>query len=122
MLTILRDIFGLQPPFPGGGGGTAGIEPAVKYRWALNQNSPNPSRSGTEIAFELAEPGRVALRIYDSRGRWVRTLLDERKQAGRHSTRWDGTDSEGNPVSSGVYFCRMRAGTFSATSKMLVVK
>jgi len=120
MRTILEDIFGL--PSNGGGGTSKVTPPTATYRWALAQNSPNPCVTSTSISFELASPCRVAVKVYNAAGQAVRTLVNERREPGRHQVRWDGTNDAGARVSSGVYFYKMEAGQFSTTKKMLVVQ
>jgi len=55
-------------------------------------------------------------------GAQVRTLVDATQPAGRYSITWDGRDESGAPVASGIYFCRLTSGTFSATQKMVLLK
>ena len=64
----------------------------------------------------------MTITIYDVTGRAVRMLIDEDRPAGRYSAVWDGTDDRGNPVGSGVYFYRLRAGKKVLAEKMLLVK
>jgi subtilisin-like proprotein convertase family protein len=85
-------------------------------------NSPNPFNPRTVVAFELARPGRVILKIYDLRGRLVRTLADTDLIAGRHEVIWDGLDRQGSPTASGVYFTEMRAEGTATFSKMTLVR
>lgn len=89
---------------------------------ALDQNFPNPFNPVTTIAFSLREPALVSLRIYDAAGRLVRSLANEPLPAGSHERRWNGVDSRGAPVSSGVYLCRLDAGSFSRTRKMVLIR
>jgi hypothetical protein len=120
-LLILRDIFGLEPS----GGGTAGIGPEetpARFRWLLHQNSPNPVVKGTDIAYEIASGAHVRLEVYDALGRRVRVIEDERKPPGRHVVHWDGYNTAGIPVASGVYFYRMKAENFRSTRKMIVLQ
>jgi subtilisin family serine protease len=93
--------------------------PAVN---ALAQNCPNPFNPVTRIDFSLRMSGPVSLRIYDSAGRLVRVLIDEPRNAGRHSAIWDGKDAGGRLAASGVYYCRITAGSFSATRKMILLR
>jgi hypothetical protein len=88
----------------------------------LAQNFPNPFNPSTRISFDLAAPGLVRLRIYDAAGRLVRSLANEPLPAGSHERRWNGVDSRGAPVSSGVYLCRLDAGSFSRTRKMVLIR
>ncbi|HVO76657.1 MAG TPA: M1 family aminopeptidase [Candidatus Bathyarchaeia archaeon] len=88
----------------------------------LDQNFPNPFNPVTTIAFSLAGPATVSLRIYDAAGRLVRVLAAEPLSAGRHARIWDGKDASGESVSSGIYFYRLEAGSFSATRKMVLLR
>jgi hypothetical protein len=88
----------------------------------LAGNQPNPFNPATEIRFDLPEPQLVELRVYAVDGRLVTTLKNERLSAGRHAVTWSGDNDSGERVASGVYFCRLRAGEFSATLKMTLVK
>jgi flagellar hook assembly protein FlgD len=65
---------------------------------------------------------RVHIAIYDLRGALVKTLVDGTRSAGAWSITWNGEDDRGARVSSGVYFCRMRAGTVDETRKMVLLK
>ena len=93
--------------------------PAIPF---LSQNWPNPFNPSTTVRFGLESPGFVQLRIYDTRGALVRTLVDERLGEGAHEAVWNGNDSAGRPVSSGVYFCRMTAGEQALTRKMILLR
>jgi hypothetical protein len=121
MGVVLEDIFGLIPPFPGGGG-MSDVKPTTQFKWALGQNFPNPASAGTEIRFEIARKADVSIKVYNAMGQLVRVLENGRMEPGRYSSHWDGTNMSGNRVSSGVYFYKMEAGTFAATKKMLLVK
>jgi hypothetical protein len=70
----------------------------------LEPNSPNPFRSSTLIQFELPRAEHVRVAIHDNAGRLVRTLENAELPAGRYARRWDGRDSQGNPLPSGLYF------------------
>ncbi|MGH2571085.1 MAG: FlgD immunoglobulin-like domain containing protein, partial [bacterium] len=75
----------------------------------LRQNAPNPFRPSTSIAFGIPDAGNVHLRIFDTAGRLVRTLVDEPRAAGRWAEPWDGRDAAGRPVAAGVYLYRLEA-------------
>jgi hypothetical protein len=83
---------------------------------------PNPFNPSTSIAFELPARQRVSLTVYGLDGRRVRTLLQAELPAGRHTARWDGRDHGGRPVASGTYLYRLRAGPWSATGKLELLK
>lgn len=85
-------------------------------------NYPNPFNPQTRIDFELADPCRVSLEVYDAKGRLVRTLVDEARPAGRHHANWDGTDPGGRRVASGMYFFRLHAGDYESVMKMTLIK
>jgi hypothetical protein len=88
----------------------------------LDQNYPNPFNPATTIRFRLNEPAAVSLRIYDAAGRLVRVLVEAPLSAGTYARAWDGTDSRGAEVSSGVYLYRLDAGSFSRTRKMILIR
>jgi hypothetical protein len=93
--------------------------PAAGY---LGQNYPNPFNPSTTISFGLSRVSRVKLSIYDTSGRLVRVLVDEEKGAGHHTARWDGRNSIGMPVASGVYFYRLVSDSLDRTCKMVLLK
>jgi hypothetical protein len=88
----------------------------------LSQNVPNPFNPETTIRFTLPSSERVALSVYAANGALVRTLVDGVQPSGTHNITWDGHDSKGNAVSSGVYFYRLSAGKFNETRKMVLLK
>jgi hypothetical protein len=88
----------------------------------LSQNYPNPFNPTTNIAFALSTPGQVSLRIYDATGRLVRVLVQGDRPAGHCREIWDGRDDRGRGVSSGVYFYRLEAGSFTQTRKMILLR
>jgi hypothetical protein len=92
---------------------------------ALLQNYPNPFNPDTRIHFTVNSgrfPLRTTLKIYNIRGQLVRTLLDEEKKGGDYAVLWDGRDEKGKEVSSGIYFCRLSAGSSSEVKKMVLIK
>jgi hypothetical protein len=88
----------------------------------LTQNYPNPFNPTTRIAFGLSAQGNVSLRIYDVSGKLLRVLVSNDRRAGRYEETWDGRDSNGRTVSSGIYFYRLDAGAFSETKKMALTR
>jgi hypothetical protein len=109
---------------PASPGTTTGIEKAmIPTRFALYQNIPNPFNPTTVIRYDVPSGGgNVALRIYDVRGRLVRTLVDGTRTAGEKSVVWDGRNSRGARVATGVYFYRMRAPGYEKTRKMILLQ
>jgi hypothetical protein len=90
--------------------------------FAINQNTPNPFASATNIRFAIPDAKPVTLKIYNVEGRLVRDLIDRTMPAGRHEVTWDGRDAAGARVTSGVYFYKFAAGTFTAERKMVVLQ
>ena len=95
--------------------------PALAARLDL-QVAPNPFNPSTTVSFELESPRRGALEVFDVNGRHVRTLLAGELAAGRQTVTWDGRDSEGRAVASGVYLVRLRAGDASTARKVSLVE
>ncbi len=92
-------------------------------RLALGAASPNPLRGGeTAIAFALPRAGAATLRIYDVRGRCVRTLVDGDATAGDAIVTWDGRDGAGRALPDGVYVYRLEAAGRTLTRKLLLVR
>jgi hypothetical protein len=89
---------------------------------SLEQNYPNPFNMMTMIRYSLPESADVRLAIYDTTGRLITTLAEERQRLGRYVVQWDGRDEHGVGVASGVYFYRMTSGQFTAVKKMTLVK
>ncbi len=88
----------------------------------LIQNYPNPFNPSTTIAYEITKAQSTTLGIYNMRGQLIRTLVDEHKSAGRHTIVWDGKDSSGSSVSSGIYFYRLKSGRLTTSRKMILTK
>jgi len=88
----------------------------------LLQNSPNPFNPSTTIKFYIPNTSDVSIKIYDMLGREVTTLINEQATAGYHIIFWNGKDSRGENVASGVYLYRLTAGNFSETKKMNLLK
>ena len=95
---------------------------ARPQNYLLHQNYPNPFNPRTHISYQLPEPCRVSLCIYNVKGQLVTRLLDQYQMSGEHTIIWDGRDGCGIPVSSGVYFYRLTAGSFQSVRKMLFLK
>ncbi|MBN1885309.1 MAG: T9SS type A sorting domain-containing protein [Candidatus Krumholzibacteriota bacterium] len=89
---------------------------------ALCRNCPNPFTGATVLRFSLAERGRVAVAVYDARGRRVCVLVDAVMARGPHNLAWDGRDDTGRAVAAGVYFCRLRAGEATRSGKLVVMR
>jgi hypothetical protein len=89
----------------------------------LSTPSPNPFAGETTISFRAPDGGgRTELSIYDVAGRLVRKMVDGSLEPGRRSVVWDGTDSRGVGVASGVYYCRMRTDAGEESIKLTLLK
>jgi hypothetical protein len=88
----------------------------------LHQNHPNPFNPETVIAFALSERSHVTLTIYDAQGKLVNILVNGVEAPGLREVSWGGFDRRGNPVSSGVYFYRLHAGSERLTKKMVLLR
>jgi len=94
----------------------------TKDYFELLQNYPNPFNPSTTINFTLPESRNVQLIIYDFLGKKVKLLVNENMNAGSHHLLWDGTNTSGVQVGSGIYYYKVRAGNYSKTMKMLLLK
>lgn len=95
----------------------------VPEKFELSQNFPNPFNPTTSIRYGLPAAEKVTIRIYDLLGREVRTLVHgDLQKSGYHVTSWNGRDKNEIPVASGVYIYRIKAGKFSQSKKMILVK
>jgi hypothetical protein len=114
----LTPVDGVESSGPG--------ENTLPRDFSLAQNFPNPFNPRTLISFTIPEFSRdamkVALRIHDARGRTVRTLIDEYRNAGKYTAWWDGKDDRGTDVGSGVFFYTLQAEDFTSTRKMLITR
>jgi hypothetical protein len=106
------------------GSGLEGAEHSEAQGFWLWQNFPNVAHPMTTIRYRLdaASPVRTTLRIYDTAGRLVRTLVDERQRAGDYRILWDGTADAGRPILSGVYYFVLAAGDQYQARKLIMVR
>ncbi|MDP8200677.1 MAG: carboxypeptidase regulatory-like domain-containing protein [Candidatus Tenebribacter burtonii] len=88
----------------------------------LGGNYPNPFNPSTEISFAIVNQGHVFIEVFNIKGEKVAVLRDEVIKPGNYSVTWNGRDENGNPVSSGVYFYKMKASKFVSTKKMILIK
>lgn len=88
----------------------------------LFQNYPNPFNPTTTIKYTMAGEGNVVLVVYNVTGQRVRTLVNESKPAGTYTAVWDGRNDGGRSVATGIYFYRLRAGSFSEVRKMILLR
>jgi GH18 family chitinase len=107
-------------------GGGPGVTP---QSYSLGQNYPNPFNPTTMISFALPLASTVKLAVFNAIGQEVSVVMDQTMAEGTHQVLWNGLDSRGNPLGSGVYFYRIsaislegRARTFTETRKMILAK
>jgi len=92
-------------------------KPHIIGSYHLAQNFPNPFNPSTQIRYTLKQSGQVTLKIFDTFGREIATLVNEIKSAGEHRVQWVPDN-----LSGGVYFYRLRAGEFVETKKLILMK
>ncbi len=110
---------GVYMPASGTGAESGAAEGGV----VLHQNTPNPFNATTVIGYEVPNPGaEVELSIYDVSGRRVKTLVDGWVSGGLQRALWDGADNRGAVISSGVYFCRLRADGVVRVRRLTLVR
>lgn len=88
----------------------------------LLQNFPNPFNSSTFIEFWIAKAGFVKLTVYSVLGRHRATLVSKYLSTGKYRIQYNGTDDSGEPLSSGVYFCKLDAANQNKTIKLIIVR
>ena len=94
----------------------------IPNQYALGQNYPNPFNPSTTIQFELPEESYTQIAIYDLLGRELIQLVSKIFMAGYHEVIWNGKDSFGRTIPSGMYLYRMDTNGFSSTRKLLFLK
>jgi predicted DNA-binding protein (UPF0251 family) len=99
----------------------------IPLKSLLLPNYPNPFNPETWIPYQIRESSEVVIRIYNTRGQLVRTLDLGQREAGFYlghsrAAYWNGHNDAGEKVASGIYFYQIKAGDFSATRRMLVLK
>ena len=93
------------------------VETLLPTTYALYQNYPNPFNPVTEIRFDLPENANVELKIFNTLGQEVTTLINEARSAGAHRVQWDASNA-----ASGVYLYQIKAGSFSDSKKMVLIR
>ena len=95
------------------------ILPTEFRLYAASPNSFNPS---TTIAYDIASNTHVRLRVFNSLGGLVTTLMDNAASRGRYQVIWKGTDESGNSAGSGIYFLRLESPIFTSAQKMILIR
>jgi len=83
----------------------------------LNQNYPNPFNPITKISYTIPQSGFVELKVYDALGNLVKSLVSEQKEAGSFDVEFNGAN-----LSSGIYYYQLKAGNFTETKKLFLIK
>jgi hypothetical protein len=94
--------------------------------FVLQINYPNPFNNSTTIPFTLGRSAEVQLAIYDLQGRTIKNLVHKKYSKGLHQVIWNGSDMQGYPASSGIYFIRMlvsdKLQQWEKTRKIVLIK
>jgi hypothetical protein len=114
--TIFANLLTTHPEPP------VGVRSRVRPQILLGQNYPNPFNPRTRIPFLVQERHRVQIFVYDATGALVRTLINRTMAPGSYSIEWDGTDQNGRPLSSGIYFYRLKTPGSVVTRKSVLIK
>ena len=101
---------------------TPEIDNAIEKPELEITNYPNPFNPETTISYSISTDSNVAITIYNVKGQKVKTLIENYQIKGKHNVVWNGIDGSGYPVSSGVYFCRIKTENDSQIKKMLLIK
>jgi hypothetical protein len=104
----------------GGAGVNDPVNDPAQPGTSTSRAYPNPTAGSTEIRFNVSRFGMVRLAVYDMNGRVVRTLVDGPRSAGEHAVTWDGRNSAGTPVASGMYFYRLATPGQSESNKIVL--
>ncbi len=101
-------------------GATPVLVPIASAR--ISSASPNPFNPSTRISFFVGQSGFVQIDLYSVTGSLVRNLLDESRRPGDYEVMWNGRNAAGEPVASGLYFCRLRSGDETDMRKLMLVR
>jgi hypothetical protein len=97
-------------------------ENQMPLNFSLGDAYPNPFNPSTTIEFQIPKESWVTLKIYDILGKEVTTLINEITSPGKHTVKFDIRAATNRDASSGVYFYRLQAGTYSTTKKLVLLK
>ena len=112
----------LPTPDPGIVEDVENSSPQIVKDYKLYQNYPNPFNPSTEIKYQVLNQSKVVIKIYDILGSEVKTLLNQEMSPGTFNVTWNGDNNFGKKLTSGVYFCRMEAGAYIQTIKLMLLK
>lgn len=116
------DLSGIQSFAISYGLGKPSTVNPLPRQFRLYQNYPNPFNSRTLIHFDLPSSDRVTLTVFNILGQKVATLLDTDMPAGSHSVIWDGKNTSGDAVTSGLYLYRIQTSKNISTKKLVLLK
>ena len=95
---------------------------AIPTKYELHQNYPNPFNPVTTIKYDLKKQTDVTLKIYDLLGQEIKTIVNEKQEAGYKSVIWDGTSNAGTSVATGIYIYKIETDEFVKSRKMIFMK
>ena len=119
---VMRRIIGWLQEDPAILAITPSNQVVLAGEYSLYQNFPNPFNPLTTISFRIPVPGKVNVAVFNLLGQQVKTLVNSNVAAGINQVSWDGTDSFGRPVGSGLYFYCISTGEYQKTNKMMLLK
>ncbi|MDD2331631.1 MAG: T9SS type A sorting domain-containing protein, partial [Candidatus Cloacimonetes bacterium] len=102
--------------------GTEPEVPEIPMATKLLNAYPNPFNPQTNIRYSLKDAGQVQIEIFNLKGQKIRSFSNNHATAGFYSQMWDGKDTQGQVVGSGIYFYRMTSGKYSSTKKVMMMK
>jgi hypothetical protein len=100
---------------------TIEVNSLLNLSFELRQNYPNPFNPSTKIKYSVPQSSNVVIKVFDILGNEIETIVNEEKQTGTYELTWNATSATGG-LPSGVYIYQLRAGSFIATKKMLLLK
>jgi len=99
------------------------IDSTIPQNFQLDQNYPNPFNPSTMIGYKLKTAEHVSLKVFDTLGRKISTLVDEDQTAGNYNVLFNGlSETNHRQLPSGIYFYELRTGSFSQTKKMILLR
>jgi len=97
------------------------LDKKLNLNFEVHNAYPNPFNGSVSLSYQIHKPGKMTVHIFNIYGQMIRTLLDEKvNTTGNHVISWDGTDSNGNVVSSGTYFVRFQRDDIEVKSKKIL--
>lgn len=103
-------------------GGIVSLDPPIAENFKLLPNYPNPFNPETRIEYILPQNGNVTLKVFNSNGQFVKALFQGERPPGHFYAVWDGSDSNGIPSASGIYYYRLAVDGFQESRKMILMK